>query len=210
MPPRKRKSVPKSKMSLARRANFKASKALRLLTGEKSVVFRESAGITITQAGISFSSNEMQQGDGSGTREGDQITLLSTNFRGVFTHNAGATSQQVRMMIVLDRQADGATFALGELLSFTVATQNAVASRNPQGYSRFSVLYDTMFNLDLYHGVKIIHKHIQFNHGLKIKYNGNVGDVTDLVSNNVMVVLFTPSSASQPSVRYNLKSTYLW
>ncbi len=204
----KRKRPTKGK-SIAKKALSRANKAVRLAKRSSSWIVGSFASQVTSQGGTLYEPCLMTQGTGQGDRVGDRITLMSILFRGLVQWNSGGIShQEVRIMCVLDKQANGSTFTTTELLESSNASLRCYAPRNPDGYDRFSVLYDKCFQVDTYHPVKLFKKHLRLRN-LDILYEANSGTITDLTSKNLVIAVWTNSGSAQPTLDLVDKVTYL-
>jgi len=95
--------------------------------------------------------NAIQQGSGSWQREGDQVKLKSCHLRGMVKPNTGAFSTEppcgLRMMLVWDRQTNGATPSADNLIynvdqAGAQITTNAFSMTNYVNKKRFQILMD--------------------------------------------------------------------
>ncbi len=207
---RKRKFHKKSrKSSVAKKALSKAKYAIRLARKPVTYANVESTSTSLSQAGIVIEPCLMTQGDAQGERIGDSITLTSLYFRLQAIFNSGGTShQEIRIMVVLDKQCNGAQYTTAELLNHIAASLVCEAPRNQEGYDRFSVLYDKKGSVDQYHLTKWFGGHWRFRN-TEIRYESNLGTIADLVSKNLTVLMLTDESVNQPTVRFHLQMKYL-
>lgn len=142
--------------------------------------------------------NIIDQGTVVTQRIGNQVKIISHYINSLFTINASATNTQIRFMVVLDKQVNGATFAIGDLLRDTSATDILVSSMDIDNGKRFKILYNKLFLLS----PEFPSKQIKYfkKHSLKIKYDGNTSSVADQTTNGLYIVFFSNESTNQPAI----------
>lgn len=155
-----------------------------------------------TQASSSTASfillNGILQGDTTLLRTGssikcDGIDLSFTLFIGLV-----AVASQERVMVVMDKQPNGAIFAIGSLLNATTVRSPYV----PEGQKRFSVLYDEAFALSSFSNVSTVTK-AKIGISTHIEYNlGNAGTVADINSNSIYLIHFSNQAANTVTIDY--------
>lgn len=141
--------------------------------------------------------NLMAQGDGDASREGQCIgmksfQLTTTLFPNSSTSNGGNT---VRMIVFIDKQANGAAATMADLLEVTTALVNQRSYRNQNKKSRFIILHDKVYSTytqpntgatpgaGVAHSpIKTIKKYWSWKKLKKVMYNGNAGTIADIVS----------------------------
>lgn len=97
---------------------------------------------TVAAAGAFFNLVVIPQGDTESERNGRKVTVRKLSFRARVTLPSqtavGTTSAQYRILIVCDKQTNGAQFAATDLLE----TATTLSFNNLANSSRFVVLYD--------------------------------------------------------------------
>ena len=104
----------------------------------------------------------------------------------------------VRFMIVYDKQANGATFALSDLLSNVAGVDNNIARNidvnspnNLNNKDRFLVLCDKRFVLQTGGpSSRMIKKFKRCNLNVAYKSGATVGDITDIVTGSLYVIAY--------------------
>lgn len=89
--------------------------------------------------------NLCAQGDSEIQREGMKSTMTSILLRGVI--NPGTVTCHVRLIVVWDKQTNGALPTITDVLDNTVITGTSHAPRNLEGSERFKFLMDRHFNI---------------------------------------------------------------
>lgn len=168
--------------------------------------------------------NDMKKGDSIGTREGNCIGLKSICISGqIETLSTGTNlANTVRVMLVYDKQTNGAIFSLADLLYLGgTAVQNVISCRNPNTMKRFTVLYDKKINVhslpstNATAGAGIIEQQRRnfkitrsWRQVKKTMYNDNdAGDITDIISGSLYLVLI-PMVASVSNYRLHSLMVY--
>ncbi|AXQ66575.1 MAG: putative viral capsid [Circoviridae sp.] len=155
---------------------------------------------TVTTTGLLLDNipTGIANGTGESERIGRQITGTRLNLNGVFTLPASAanTSDVVRLMVVQDKQCNGALFTSAELLQLGTSF---LSYRNLENAKRFEVFCDERIVLDskmqtaaatagaVTHYFK---KSINLR-DMVFEYSGVTGSITDLKSNNLAVYLIS-------------------
>ncbi len=133
-------------------------------------------------------------GTGESERIGRQITGTRLNINGIFTLPASAanTSDVVRMMVVQDKQCNGAVFTTAQLLQ--IAT-NFLSYRNLENSKRFKVWLDKRYVLDSKMQTAAattgaVTRYFKESINLRdmiFEYSGTTGSISELKSNNLAV-----------------------
>lgn len=137
-------------------------------------------------------------GTGESQRIGRQVTGTRLNINGVFTlpSSAAGSTDVIRMMVVQDKQANGADFTSAELLQ---VSNNFLSYRNLENSKRFRVFVDKRFVLDSRMQLaaattgpitKYFSESIKLN-DMVFEYSGTDGLITELKSNNLGVFFIT-------------------
>jgi len=155
--------------------------------------------------------NISQTGNSNTDRNGAKIMLKSIHLKGLIQLNdAGTpTTSAVRVMVILDRQTNGALFSPDDLLFSTASHQALISSRSVHQMARFKVLFDRLVHVSPQGPqTKIInfYKRCSF----PIHYKNNTATITDLKSNSLSVYYVSDISAlnSPPKLTYNLRLRY--
>lgn len=86
--------------------------------------------------------------DPTDDRIANEIILTSLQWRGYcFTNIDAIAAPAIRMMIILDRQPNGAAFTIGTLLDNSIISSNIFAPYNHNFYKRYKILYDELFTI---------------------------------------------------------------
>lgn len=141
----------------------------------------------------------LTEGNTDSTRIGNRITVKSVMLRGNVQLPVATdvlnTSQIARIIVYLDRQANGATAAVGDIL----ASADFRSFNNLDNSDRFRILAETTVDFELTGavptGAAYSYGEVKRSFFLKaklnldFKYKGNAGSVADLSGNNIGVLV---------------------
>lgn len=134
-------------------------------------------------------------GTGESNRVGRKITITSLHMRGnVYlptTSNSGETSDVFRLVIYLDRHANGATAAVTDILE----TADVFSFRNLVNSDRFKILHDKTITIDQNAGAgngttntfgparKVFKVNKRLN--IPVQFNSTTGAMAEIQANNI-------------------------
>lgn len=168
---------------------------------------------------IQDSVNEVKQGTGENERIGRKITLRHIAIRGEILLDPtgpGATSgNRLRYVVYLDKQANGAAAVPGDIFSTSIGIA-IDAQRNLSNTQRFSVLCDKTFDMN---SLTIVSATDVPNRVLKtfgwskslnvaIEFSATTGDIAEIRSNNVGVLLIDSGGTQNMFVSYTVRVRY--
>lgn len=141
-----------------------------------------------TTTGGYYLVNSVDRGTDNTERIGRQITMKSLYVKGIMKYQASfptaVVDQMVRLLIVIDKEPNGAVYTLDEVLtSIGVNT-----FRNLDNKSRFVILYDRKFNINTASepgSFKQFKYFRRFN--LPITYTGTGGSIADINKNSIYI-----------------------
>lgn len=186
-----------------------APKFKRVQASSAELKFKDTtkAQTALASAGTIFNDTliGMVEGNTDSTRIGNRITAKSVMLRGTAKMAATAaatdTSQTVRIIVYLDRQANGATAAVGDIL----ASADYRSFNNLDNSDRFRTLAEEVIDMHLSgatpsgaaytYGETSKSFFLKAKLNLDIKYKGNAGSVADLASNNIGVLVISETDA---------------
>lgn len=158
--------------------------------------------------------NGIAQGDGGTTRDGDQVKFTDLGVR-LWLKNTQAFSDVYRVMIVLDKQADGTAPTIAEVLE----NAGVLNFNNMDNKMRFSVLKDELFYLSpngdtgemkLLKMYLDLTKKYKKSKGLRTRYSDTGAAVTDIASNSLWLIIFNRSGTANGSdVEYKTRIRYV-
>ncbi len=148
------------------------------------------------------------QGDSNTQRNGNQLKIKSIYFQGSVQINSAATGTSGRILIVQDKQTNGAQFTSGEVLQDITTQDNIVSPYNTDGKYRFRVLYDKKFTLSTT-GKQIALFKFYKKCDMHIRYDGNAGSIADLSSNSLSLLYMSSEATNDPLFTYYNRVRYV-
>lgn len=132
--------------------------------------------MTITQL------TNLVQGVTDSTRIGNQITVVGCLMRYIM---AADISTQIRVMLVEDKQTNGAIYLVGDLLQDgSTGGDNIVSPYNADFKRRFKVHYDRNHQFDINSRATVfVSKYFKLN--IPIRYDTNAGTIADIQSSSL-------------------------
>lgn len=143
--------------------------------------------------------NLVPQGTTESNRLGRKMTVTKLDMKCICklpaTVTATDTSDLVRVIVYLDKQANGATAAVADILE----TADILSFRNLANKDRFRVLHDHIEEIDINSGngtsaserVKHFHLSKSFKDGLNMEFDNTTGAITEIKSNNIGVLVIS-------------------
>lgn len=174
------------------------------------------AATTVAAAGTVLSPSLclMQVGTAENSRVGNRVKITSIHVRGEITlppSAVAAVTEQVRIMVVLDRQSNGAAPTIVQIL----ASADFRSFNNMDNKGRFQTLAEEVVQMNYQTGVNATPAWAAFGAvlnmnkkglGIGIQYGASTGAVTDLRTNNIAIVAI--SSAGAATVGYIARVRY--
>lgn len=140
--------------------------------------------IALTTAPIVTELTNVAQGNSDATRLGSKITIVGIELNYLVQ---SAISNSMRILIVQNRQSNGATINSAELYQDNSAGDNIVSPWHKDFKRKFTVKYDKVHLFSSTgNAFSTAKKYIKCN--IPIRYDGNVGDITDVQSNSLSYV----------------------
>lgn len=124
------------------------------------------------------------QGNTDITRIGNKIMITGVQLKYTVTDTV---TNPVRIMLVLDKQTNGALLAANDILEDSTTGDAIISPRNRDESLRFRVLYDKVHLISVNgQASAFVSKFIKLN--VPVKFDGNAGDITDLTSNSLVIM----------------------
>lgn len=172
-------------------------------TGELKYFDTVLAETTVANSGtiLNSSLNLLVQGSGETQRVGRKVVLKSIHLRGFCEANDSATvgAEAVRIIIYLDKQANGAAATVGDILE----SADYRAFNDLEAFGRYIILKDWYFALNRMVNATITADKL-FSVGMVLSWNrrvniplyfeGSTGALTEVKSNNIGVMAITRSN----------------
>ncbi len=163
------------------------------------------AGIAQNGTIIADSINKIAQGVTETTRIGRKCTIRSINWRFRINLAAGtasnATAEVIRIIMYLDKQANGATATITDILE----TNDFQSFNNLANKSRFRTLMDRQYDLNATagggdgttedYGEVIVTDTLFKKVNIPIEFDSTTGAITEIRSNNIGVLILAEAGA---------------
>lgn len=186
-------------LQVANTALSVALKTKKLLNVEHKFLDLSLNSQSVSATGLGNNIVNMAQGDTASTRTGDQIKVTSIQFKYYLNINASATVSTVRVILVLDRQANGAGINLSQLLQDTTAGLMLMSPLNLDNKYRFKIMYNRIHQMSI-NGNRAVRGQYFKKHQIKIRYGSNAGTIADLTSRNLILFFISDEATNQPLV----------
>ncbi len=183
-----------------------AAKALAVARRLKSLLNVEFKflDVTNTEASVTTTpsvniSSIILQGDGGSARDGNSVKAVGFLLKYNLTIHPSAISTQVRIMVIHDKQANGALLASTLVLEDITADDAIVSPLNLDSKFRLRVLYDRVHHL-ADNGIQSasVSKYIKLNQ--KLRFDGTAGDITDVASSAYYVLFVSNEPTNAPTI----------
>lgn len=137
--------------------------------------------------------NGISQGDDITSRESNDIYM--TSLSGVVTCYVGDNYNVCRILVVYDKQPNGAIFNQGDIIqgSSTAQTDESIKAQRKDYMKRFKFLYDKIVTVDTYNIAKTVRFRIPIKR--KTQYAGSGNTVANIATGSLYLVLISDSTA---------------
>lgn len=182
----------------------KLSRRISKLEKEDELKFVDTNfSISVDSTGAVEASNWLQvvQGDGQSNREGRRIVLKSLHVRAEvsLTPALANNSSTAHFYIVLDRQCNGAACTAADVFT---STDFRSCFRNMANINRFKILHHWIHTFTpaasvgtTWGNVSTAWEHYMKLKDLVVDYDANAGAITDLTSNNILLLCGTDGNS---------------
>lgn len=138
--------------------------------------------------------NGVGAGTGFNERVGRKIKIKSIQLNSV-TIVGTAAPARLRLMLVLDRQSNGSTPSIGNILDNTTILVNSKAFMNLDNRARFSVIWDKKFTLDTVMKTQIDHSVFK-KKLIDVTYSGTTNGIGSISTNSIWFVAVSDQGAT--------------
>ncbi len=138
-------------------------------------------------------------GDTKVLRNGDNIKIESIHIKGLLLINASSANSHIRVMLVYDKQTNGAIYTLANLLEDVTISDSVVSALNTDNKYRFNILYDKIHTLNRESGAQSKTFEIFRKVNKPIRYSTAAGDITDLRSGSYSLVMLQDIVTNEPT-----------
>ncbi len=182
------------------------SKALAMARGLKRLLNVEYKFLDVqnTEAAVSTTpsvniSSIILQGDGGSARDGNSVKAVGIRLNYMITLNTSAVSSQIRVILIHDKQTNGALAAAGDILQDVTADDGIVSPYNLDNKYRFRMLYDRVHTLSD-NGRQSIAVKKYFKLNQKLRFDGTAGDITDIPSSSYLLLFVSNEPTNTPTI----------
>ncbi len=147
------------------------------------------------------------QGDTDSTRDGAQIKIVRYNCKYSVIKNPSASATLLRVMLVLDKQTNGAIYNIADLLADVTADENIISMLNLDNKFRFRVLYNQVHKLTP--ALAIGYKEIMKDIDIKIRFDASTPSIADLTSYSLSFVFISNEATDTPAVKFFSRVRYV-
>lgn len=202
-----RKPWPPSGSSLANKVS-RLEKQVKLQEGEWKYLDVTQASTASVSAGALTLLTGCATGDGPSNREGTQIYVKSIQVRTRIEFNNGdASAGAIRMVLVQDKQSNGAAPNVSDIYSIPVLGP-IDALRNLNGRKRFKILSDNTWIVSQ-NGTPGYEYDIYLKKPITVQYNaGNTGTVADISTNALYLLVCSDQAANGPYCAFYSRVRY--
>jgi len=157
----------------------------------------------ITSAGNIQQCTNVAQGDTIQTRTGNLTRVVSWLVKFTVKNNVTASDDmQLRVLLVLDKQTNGAIFTPANLLNDTTINDSMVSPLQLNSRMRLKILRDKVYNLSPGGSNNVEFKKFYLKFNLPLVYEANNGTIADLRSNSLSVAFFSTEATDGPTVTF--------
>lgn len=188
------KTKKKTKRRFKRRTTFKGlSRRVRRLELDEEVKVNDLIlnGAVDTTGSFNLM-NGIAQGNTQSTRVGNTITI--TGFYARYLWNIGDSVNYCRLILVLDKQPNGATPIISDLINTSLGV-SWLAPINWNNRQRFKFLKDEVMSLSIDSGQMNSTFFLKFKKPIRTIYSGTGSTITSISSNAIYAFLVTDSGA---------------
>ena len=130
-----------------------------------------------------------------------QIKVASVLVRIRAVAHVDALSTSVRCILVHDKQTNGAIFTTAGVIRDATVTDAIISPYELDNKFRFRILYDKVLNLvPANDSVIQMTEYYKRDMEIKIRYSGNAGDITDIPSSSLALLLISNQATDTPNL----------
>lgn len=193
MPPLRFKGFPARRRRRKKTLANKVAKLQRTVGNpERKFIDTQLTSSSITSTPVITQLCNMAQGLTENTRVGSKVVVSGIQLKYFITQS---TTKHFRLMVVQDKQTNGAIYVAGDLLADATGGDAIVSPVNRDNKNRFKVVYDKMDSVSVAGPASAMRStFIKLN--TPLRYDGNAGDITDLTSSSYSVMAISDASST--------------
>lgn len=194
----------------AKRALSVAYKVKNLLNVEFKRVYLSSTSVAVPNTGQISPLSNLAQGDGNNTRDGGSVKWMQWDIKFILKQHASAVSTNVRVMVVFDNQTNQTLYSLPNLLTDANAIHNLISNKNMDNPKRFLILYDKLFRMSNSGNKTVSGRYFgRYKKGFKVRYDANMGDITDLTQGSFSIVYISDEPTNTPTISTSIVGRFI-
>ncbi len=188
-----------------------ASKALAIGTKLMGLINTEFKSIDIATTGVISSTptitllNGLAVGDDFDERDGRQVRFKSIQISIGSTMHATPLDTEIRIWIVIDKQPNETTMVFADYMD----NPNSTSFRNLDQRKRFVTLYDEVQLLSVGRGTTMLNNWYSKLDMITVYDASVVGDITDITTNALYLILFSNQASNTPSVARTIRVRFI-
>ncbi len=196
-------------MSVAGKALTVAYGIKRLMNVEFKFIDKTDTNVTMDDgSGTHINVTNLAQGDTDITRDGNSIKVTSWLFRANITMNPMAVLTFATVLLVQDKQSNGAVYSVSKLLKSVASGLSTISPLNIDNKFRFRVIKRWEVAMSASGKTDYILKFVK-KMNMHIRYGSNNGDITDLQSNALSIVIISNEALNAPTITYYNRIRYV-
>ncbi len=145
------------------------------------------------------------QGDTDVTRDGSQIKLTSWMFKAIIVTNTSVanTGQSITIMLIEDKQTNGAIYTTGDLLASITNVLSVVSALNLDNKFRFKVHKRWIIDLNTDGKARrTLQFYKKFGNNIKLRFDANSPAITDLTSKSLSLLFISNEATNTPTITF--------
>ncbi len=200
--------------NIARSALKIAKKALSRSSGEFKVIDVSSVGFAIPDGGGTvFQLTNVAQGDTIITRNANKTVVKMIEMKLMLKINASASSSQIRVILLKDKQTNGAVFAATEVLESVANILGLLSPYEVNNKQRFHIISDKVYVLNR-PGVGAVvdpARYVTLKRKLNMvmHYDGTNADITGPQTNSLALLLISNEPTNEPTADLFLRTSFI-
>lgn len=197
------------RLGIAGKALSVALKTRQLLNVEYKLKDQVLSSVSVGSDGAEgYDMTPLSIGDTLNSREGNQVKFTSIFLKYYMNINTSATDTTCRVIVVYDKQPNGATFSLTDLLKDSSIGDNIISPLNLGNKFRFKILYNRIHQMSI-NGKNNCYGKFYKKIFMRTRYSGTAGDITDVATNNIKVFFISDEATNEPLMNGNIRMRFL-
>lgn len=184
-------------------------KALSMLNVEYKCFEVQLTNNPITDTGVISQCTNIPQGDTVQSRDGNQLKITQMIFNYMITSNVSSVSSAVRVMIVHDKQTNGAIWTPADLFADASVFDVQVSPLNIDNNHRFRILYNKLHVIPFGSARSAVNRRFIKKMALKLRFKSSTPSIADLTQDSLSVFMVSNEATNTPTVTFNMRLRYV-